>query len=189
MKQVLPRNLSTMRHQCYLNNVIRTHLVEINGSLTTLYLQNFIGSFFENLFFPKEGFQCFPVSHETFTALPLWKHVISRILVIKFRPKARCQTAGLMKWSDRKGDWVVPSLSYNLQKFIDSSFKIFLSWKKCPSVWISAGWCHVALRQLLRLSNVLANRSFCRSHISKVQLKSKWTVGERLQASDPEAVR
>ena len=93
-----------------------------------------------------------------------------------------------MKWSDRKGNWMVPSLSYNLQKFTGSSFKICLSRKKCPRVWISYG-CHVALRELLRLSDVLANRSFCRSDISRVQLKSNWTVGERLLASDQEAVR
>ena len=48
-------------------------------------------------------------------------------------------------------------------------------------VW---GWCHVALRQLLRLSHRLANRSFCCSHILRVQLKSNSTVCERLLASD-----
>ena len=95
----------------------------------------------------------------------------------------------LMKWWDHKGKWVVPSLSYNLKKFIGFSFKICLSWKKCPSVWISSGWSHVALSQMLTLLDVLANRSFCRSDISRVQLKSNWTVGERLLASDPEAVR
>ena len=34
--------ISTVRQQFYLNNVIRTHLVELNGSLTTHYLQKFI---------------------------------------------------------------------------------------------------------------------------------------------------
>ena len=97
-------------------------------------------------------------------------------------------TVGLIKWLERKGNWVVPSLSYNLQKFIGSSFKICLSRKKCPSVWIFSESCHVALRELLRLSDVLVNRSFCRSDISRVQLKSNWTVGERLLASDGGAV-
>ena len=119
----------------------------------------------------------------------LWKDIITRLLVIKFRPKARCQTVRLMKWSDRKGNWVVPSLSYNLLKFIGSSFKIFLSRKKCPSVWISSGWCHVALRKLLRLSGVLANRSIYRLDISRVQLKFNWTVGEKLLVSDQETAR
>ena len=47
-----------------------------------------------------------------------------------------------------------------------------------------SGWCHVALRQLLRLSDGLAKRSFCCSHILRVQLKSNSTVGEWLLASD-----
>ena len=95
-----------------------------------------------------------------------------------------------MKWSDLvKGNWVVPSLSYILKKFIGSSFKICLSRKKCRSVWISSGWCHIAFRELLRLSDVLANRSICRSDISRVQLRSNWKVGERLQVSDQEAAR
>ena len=37
-----------------------------------------------------------------------------------------CQKFGLIKWSGRKGNWVVSSLSYKLQKFIGSSFKIRL---------------------------------------------------------------
>ena len=118
--------ISTVRYHFYLNNVIRTHLVEPNGSLTTQYLQKCIGSFFENLLIPKEVSKYFPISQGTLTAVPLWKDIIGRILVIRFRPKTRCQTVGLMKWSDRKGNWVVPSLSYNLQNFIDSSFKISL---------------------------------------------------------------
>ena len=45
---------SAVQHQFYLNNVIRKHLVELNGSLTTKYLQKFISSLFENFFIPKE---------------------------------------------------------------------------------------------------------------------------------------
>ena len=48
---------------------------------------------------------------------------------------------------------------------------------------------HRVLIELFRVSDGLANRSFCRSDISRVQLKSNWTVGERLLASDQEAVR
>ena len=121
--------------------------------------------------------------------ISLWKDIITRILIIKFRPKTRCQSVRLMKWSDRKGNWGHSSVSYNLQTFIGSSFKICLSWKKCRSIWISYEWCHFALMELLRLSDVLVNRSFCWADISRVQLKFNWTVGERLLASDQEAVR
>ena len=49
-------------------------------------------------------------------------NIVTRILVIKFRPKKRCQTVGLMKWSDHNSNWVSSSLSYNLQKLIASFF-------------------------------------------------------------------
>ena len=49
--------------------------------------------------------------------------------------------------------------------------------------WISferaSGWCHVATGELLRLSDGLGNRSFCRLDISRVQLQSNWTVVEK----------
>ena len=35
----------SVRHWFHLSNAIRTHLVELNGSLTTSYLQKFTGSF------------------------------------------------------------------------------------------------------------------------------------------------
>ena len=53
----------------------------------------------------------------------------------------------------------------------------------------ASGWCYVALRELLWHSDCLANRSFCQSGISRVQLKSNWIVAERLLASYQEAVR
>ena len=56
--------------------------------------------------------------------MPLRKDIITKTPVIKFRPNTRFQTVGLMKWSDRKDNWVLTSLSYNSQKFIGSSFKI-----------------------------------------------------------------
>ena len=40
----------------------------------------------------------------------------------------------------------------------------------------------VALGDIVRPSDVLANRSFCRSDILRIQLKSSWTVGKRLLA-------
>ena len=59
--------------------------------------------------------------------------------------------------------------------------------------WISferaSGWCNVALGDMLRVSDGLGNRSFCWSDILRAQLKSNWTVGERLEAFDQEAVR
>ena len=58
-------------------------------------------------------------------------------------------------------------------------------------VWtcMNSGWCHVAPRELPKHSDSLANRSVCRSDISRVQLKSNWTVGETLLASVQEVVR
>ena len=43
---------------------------------------------------------------------------------------------------------------------------------------------HMVLIELFRVSDDLANRSFCRSDIARVQLKSNWKVSEKLQASD-----
>ena len=51
-----------------------------------------------------------------------------------------------------------------------------------------SGWCNVALGDMLRLSEGLANQWFSQSDISRVQLKSNWTVGKRLLASDFETV-
>ena len=48
---------------------------------------------------------------------------------------------------------------------------------------------HTVLKELLTLSNFLANWSFCRSDISCVQLKSNWTFLERLLASYQDAIR
>ena len=50
------------------------------------------------------------------------------------------------------------------------------------------GWCHVALRELLRHSDGLPNRWFCRSDLPRVQLKSNWTVGKKLLATDSKTV-
>ena len=47
----------------------------------------------------------------------------------------------------------------------------------------------MVLTELFSVPDDLANRSFCRSYISRVQLKSNWTFGERLPASNQEAVR
>ena len=42
----------------------------------------------------------------------------------------------------------------------------------------------MVVRELLRLSDGLANQSFCRSDISRVRLKSNSAVSEGLLASD-----
>ena len=47
---------------------------------------------------------------------------------------------------------------------------------------------YVAHRELLRVSDGLANQSFCPLDISRVQLKSNLAIGERLSASDQLAV-
>ena len=47
----------------------------------------------------------------------------------------------------------------------------------------------MVLTELFSVPDDLANRSFCRSYISRVQLKSNWTFGERLPASNQDAVR
>ena len=46
----------------------------------------------------------------------------------------------------------------------------------------------MVLRELLRLLDGLANRLFCWSDIWRVQLKSNWTVGKKILASDSKTV-
>ena len=68
----------------------------------------------------------------------------------------------------------------------------WMVWKLYYFEWINlqrVSACHVALSELLRHSDGLANWSFSWSDIWRVQLKSNWTVGESLLASDQEAVR
>ena len=65
--------------------------------------------------------------------------------------------------------------------------KIYSFAKNVP--WKSSRLIHMAVRKLLRLSDGLANRSFYRSDISRIQLKSNWAVGEKLLALDQEVVR
>ena len=55
-------------------------------------------------------------------------------------------------------------------------------------LWKSSQLVHMVVRELLRLSDDLVRQTFCWSDISKVHLKSNWTVGERLLASNQEAV-
>ena len=52
----------------------------------------------------------------------------------------------------------------------------------------ASGWCYVALQELLRHSDGLANQSFYWWDISRTQLKSNWSVGKRLIASDSKVV-
>ena len=55
-------------------------------------------------------------------------------------------------------------------------------------LWKSSRLIHMIVSELLRMLDGLANRSFCRSDISRVQLMSNWTVGLKLVASDREVV-
>ena len=64
-----------------------------------------------------------------------------------------------------------------------------MTFKKSPDNFERAsGLCNVAFGDMLRPSDDLANWSICRSDISRVQLKSNWTVGKRLLASDSKTV-
>ena len=51
-----------------------------------------------------------------------------------------------------------------------------------------SGLCNIGLGDILRPSDGLANWSFCWSDIWRGQLKSNWTIGKRLLASDSEPV-
>ena len=73
-------------------------------------------------------------------------------------------------------------LSRSLLLYFYGRFGSWFIWKEL--LWRTFFWCHVALRELLRHSDDLVNWSFCQSDMSRVQLKSKWTVGERMLASD-----
>ena len=56
------------------------------------------------------------------------------------------------------------------------------------SLWKSSELVHIVVKELRRLPDGLPNQSFCQSDISRVQVKSNWTVGESMLASDKEAV-
>ena len=67
------------------------------------------------------------------------------------------------------------------------NFKIY--WLAKNFLWGRSQLVYMVLKELLRLSDPLANRSFCQSDISWVQLKSNWTFRERLLASYQDTVR
>ena len=66
------------------------------------------------------------------------------------------------------------------------NFKIHSFGKKFQ--WWSSQLRQMVLTELFRLSDGLANRSFCRSDILRVQLKSNWTVSKSLLASSSKTV-
>ena len=57
-------------------------------------------------------------------------------------------------------------------------------WFRKIFLWKGFQLIHTVVRELLRLLDSFAEQSFCSSDISRVQLKSDWTVGERLLGSD-----
>ena len=61
------------------------------------------------------------------------------------------------------------------------------SFGKSFQVW-SSELVHRVLRELFRLLDSFPNRSFCRSDISRIQVKSNWSIGKRLVASDSKKV-
>ena len=67
-------------------------------------------------------------------------------------------------------------------------FNFNIHWLAKNFLWGSSQLVQMVLKELLRLSDSLANRSFCRSGISWAQLKSNWTFRERLLASDQDSV-
>ena len=70
--------------------------------------------------------------------------------------------------------------------FTKFNFEIY--WLAKNFLWGSSQLVNMVLKELLRLSDPLAKRSFCPSEISWVQLKSNWTVGKWLLASDSKTV-
>ena len=66
------------------------------------------------------------------------------------------------------------------------NFKIY--WLAKNFLWESSQLVHMVLKELLRLSDPPVNRSFFRSDISWVQLKSNWTFCERLLDSYQDAI-
>ena len=60
---------------------------------------------------------------------------------------------------------------------------IFIHFERISFVRAS-GWCNAEPGELLKLSDEFVNWSFCQLDISRVQVKSNWTVGKRLPASD-----
>ena len=50
--------------------------------------------------------------------MPLWSVIITRTLIIKFRPKTRYQTVGLMKWLHHKCNWVA---QFSVKEFLAST--------------------------------------------------------------------
>ena len=50
--------ISTVWHQCYLNNVLKTHLVELSGSLTTYYYRFLHWKFAHFLYHRERSLSC-----------------------------------------------------------------------------------------------------------------------------------
>ena len=65
-----------------------------------------------------DGFFAHITRNTHYHQMPLWQDVITRILVIKFRPKTRYQIIGLMKWLDHKSIWVAP---FFVKEFLTST--------------------------------------------------------------------
>ena len=82
---------------------------------------------------------------------------------------------------------LVMQANFTMKFFTIFNFKIY--WIAKNFLWGSSQLVHMVLKELLRLSDLLANQSFCRSDISWAQLKSNWTFRERLLASYQDAAR
>ena len=68
----------------------------------------------------------------------IYEYVMSynaRVVDIKFKPKKRNQTVELTKWLGSKSNWLAPSLSQSLPKFIGSFFENLLISKEVSLVF------------------------------------------------------
>ena len=78
--------------------------------------------------------------------------------------------------------WVVRQCSLILLKGQCVIWK-YIDFGKKVQWWISS-LIHMALKELHKISDGLANRSFCRSDISRDHLRSNWAVGVRRLTSN-----
>ena len=74
-----------------------------------------------------------------------------------------------------------------MKNFWMPNLKIY--WLPKNFLWKSSQLVHIVVKELVRLLNDLAKQLFCWWDISRVQLKSNWTVVEGFLVSDQEAIR
>ena len=68
------------------------------------------------------------------------------------------------------------------EPYLMAHFKIYWFMKEIQ--WCSSQLIQRALTELLSISDDLSNRSFSKSDIFRFELKSNWTIGEKILAFD-----